>query len=113
MLTHTLPTRPPAEAEPLWPLVVFLAGVTLFWHDTLVAQLVQSPELTPQHGAPELAAWGGILAQATFSALEAFLPGVSHASGALQAKVDVGGAWTHPELAGGITITNGKWALAK
>ena len=73
MLARTLPARSHTQDAPLWPLLVFLAAVSLFWHDTLLAQLARSPEAVPRRFTPELAVWTGILTQAMFSALEAFL----------------------------------------
>lgn len=77
MLARTLPRPRVIESAPTWPLALFVLAVALFWHDTLVAQLMHSPDLTPQRVAPRLAAACGVCTQLAFSALEAFLYAVA------------------------------------
>lgn len=73
MHARTLAHTRAAEPAPLWHLALFVGAVALFWHDTLVTHLTRTPELTPQHVLPPLAAASGVLTQLCFSALEAFL----------------------------------------
>lgn len=73
MLARTLPRPRAIDSAPAWPLALFVLAVALMWHDTLVEQLIHSPDLAPQRVGPKLAAACGVCTQLAFSALEAFL----------------------------------------
>jgi translocation and assembly module TamB len=48
---------------------------------------------------------------ASFDIIEAFVPGARDATGTLVANLDIGGTWSHPDIAGALRVENGEVTL--